>query len=212
MIALAGMVMAAQSFDLRMRPISKPVVFETVEDRKDGKEHTVLGTRFELSVGQDLAANLTMGPYSSMGRTFGHPRTRRLSLTPQGTLRGDPYGRPPFLLSLPLPGHVIKVGDFWTASLVGPTPMPAGVKAAFHALGFTTMAGAKCMRVGIRLDTEFGGARITGKGEIAVRLADGLDQKGSLDVLMVYHRPDQRTHQIVESARVTIAATIRRAL
>jgi hypothetical protein len=64
--------------------------------------------------------------------------------------------------------------------------------------------------VGIKLDTEYGGARITGGGEISVRLADGLDQAGSLDVLMVYHRPDQATRKIVESARVTIKAAIAR--
>jgi hypothetical protein len=186
-------------------------VFNTVEDRTEGKEHNVLGTRFEISVGQDLSSNFTMGPFSSAGRTFGHPKVRRFSLTPQGTLSGDPYGRPPFLLAVPLPGHAIKVGDSWTASIVGPTPMPAGVKATFRVLGSSTVAGSKCVRVGIKLDTEFGGARITGGGEISVRLADGLDQSGSLDVLMVYHRPDQQTRKMIESARVTIKSTIARA-
>jgi hypothetical protein len=89
--------------------------------------------------------------------------------------------------------------------------MPAGVKATFRVLGSSTVAGSKCVRVGIKLDTEFGGARITGGGEISVRLADGLDQSGSLDVLMVYHRPDQQTRKMIESARVTIKSTIARA-
>jgi len=211
MIVIAAIAMAARAIDLRIRPSSKPVVFNTVEDRTEGKAHTVLGTRFEISVGQDLAANFTMGPFSSAGRTFGHPKVRQFSLTPQGTLLGDPYGRPPFLLAVPLPGRAIKVGETWTASIVGPTPMPAGVKAAFCVLGSSTVSGTKCVRVGIKLDTEFGGARITGGGEISVRLADGLDQSGSLNVLMVYHRPDQRTRQIVESARVKLVATIARA-
>jgi len=90
--------------------------------------------------------------------------------------------------------------------------MPAGVKAAFRVLGSSTIAGTPCIRVGIKLDTEFGGARITGGGEISVRSADGLDQSGSLNVLMVYHRPDQKTRKMIESARVTIKATITRAL
>ena len=211
MIVIAAIAMAAQAIDLRIRPSSKAAVFNTVEDRTEGKEHSVLGTRFEISVGQDLAANFTMGPFSSAGRTFGHPKVRQFSLTPQGTMRGDAYGRPPFLLAVPLPGHAIKVGDTWMASIVGPTPMPAGVKAAFCVLGSSTVSGTKCVRVGIKLDTEFGGARITGGGEISVRLADGLDQGGSLNVLMVYHRPDQQTRKMIESARVTIKSTIARA-
>jgi len=211
MIVIAAIAMAAQAIDLRVRPSSKTVVFNTVEDRTEGKQHNVLGTRFEISVGQGLAANFTMGPFSSAGRTFGHPKTRQFALTPQGTLSGDPFGRPPFLLAVPLPGHAVKVGETWTASIVGPTPMPAGVKATFRVLGSSTVVGTKCVRVGIKLDTEFGGARITGAGEISVRLDDGLDQNGSLHVLMVYHRPDQRTRQMVESARVTIVATIARA-
>lgn len=210
MIVIAAIAMAAQAIDLRIRPSSKPVVFNTVEDRTEGKQRAVLGTRFEISIGQDLSASFTMGPFSSAGRTFGHPKLRRLSLTPQGTLRGDPYGRPPFLLFVPLPGRSVKVGETWTASIVGPTPMPAGVKATFHALGLSSVAGTKCVRIGIKLETEYGGAHITGGGEISVRLADGLDQVGSLNVLMVYHRPDQRTREMIESARVSIKATIAR--
>ncbi len=211
MIVVAAMAFSAQAIDLRVHPTPKAVVFNTVEDRTEGNTHSVLGTRFEISVGQDLAANFTMGPFSSAGRTFGHPKERHISLTPQGTLRGDPYGRAPFLLAVPLPGPGIKAGDTWTASIVGPTPMPAGVKAAFRVLGSSTVAGAKCVRVGIKLDTEYGGARITGGGEISVRLADGLDQSGSVNVLMVFHRPDRDTRKMIESARVTIKATIARA-
>jgi hypothetical protein len=210
MIFVTAFALAAQAIDLRLHPSSKPVVFNTVEDRTEGKEHTILGTRFELSVGPDLATDFTMGPFSSRGRTFGHPKLRRLSLTPQGTLRGDAFGRPPFLLSVPLPGRAVKAGETWTATIAGPTPMAAGVKATFQALGWTTVAGTKCARVGIKLDTEFGGARITGGGEISVRLSDGLDQAGSVDILMVYHRPDQKTRQMIESTRVKIKATIAR--
>lgn len=211
MTALAWLVLGQQAADLRLRPTPKPVVLNATEDRIEGKVRTVLGTRFEIAVAPDLAASLTAGPFTVQGRTFGHPKTRSLALTPQATLRGDPMVRPPFLLSVPLPGHPVKLGDAWTATIVGPTPMPAGVKASYRAAGTTKIAGAPCLRVGIKIDDERGGARITGGGELAVRLADGLVQSGALSILMVYHRPDPATRKMVESARLTVKAKIARA-
>ena len=131
-------------------------------------------------------------------------------MTPQATLAGDRAGRPPFLLSVPLPGHPVKVGDAWSGTIVGPTPMPAGVKAAFRVLGTAKVGGATCVRISGKIATEIGGAQITGGGIWNVNLADGLVQSGSLNALLVYRRPDQVTRKMTENARVNLKATITR--
>jgi len=208
---LALILWAPSTFDLRLQATPKPVVLNTVEDRVDGKEHIVLGTRFEIAVQPNLSATLTNGPFTSQGRTFGRPKTRSVDLTPQATLKGDGMARPPFMLSVPLPSRKVKAGDAWNATFVGPTPMPAGVKATYRALGASTVSGAPCVKIGMKVDTEAGGARITGGGEMAVRLSDGLVQTGSVNLLLVYHRPDQKTRQMTEFARVTVKARIARA-
>ena len=210
-LALALTLLAPQTFDVRLRPTSKPVVLNALEHRTQGKWHTVLGTRFEIDVRRGLKANLVIGPFTTQGRTFGRSKTRSIGLTPQATLLDDGMARPPFLLSVPLPGHPVKVGEAWTAVLVGPTPMPAGVKATFRALGPAKIAGATCLRIGVKLDTDISGTRITGGGLMLVRMDDGLVQTGSLNVLLVYQRADPVTRKMAESARVSVKAHIARA-
>ena len=209
--ALALTLLAPQAFDVRLRPTRKPVVLNALEHRMTGKEHTVLGTRFEIDVRRNLKANLVIGPFTMQGRTFGRSKTRSIGLTPQATLLDDGMARPPFLLSVPLPRHPVKVGEAWTAVLVGPTPMPAGVKATFRALGLAKVVGPACLRIGVKLDTDISGTRITGGGVMLVRLDDGLVQTGSLNVLLVYQRADPVTRKMAESARVSVKAHIARA-
>jgi hypothetical protein len=199
-----------QTYDLRLRATGKPVVWNVLEDRVEGKVRTALGTKVQLVASSGGSATLTLGPFTSQGRTFGRPKARSISLTPQATLAGDALGRPPFLLSVPLPGHAVKVGDAWTGAIVGPTPMPAGVKATFRVVGTAKVGGAACAKVTAKIDTVLSGAQITGTGGWTVRLDDGLVQMGSLTTLMVYHRPDQVTHKMTELARVQIKGTIAR--
>ncbi len=205
-LALIG----APPTDLRLHATAKPVVLNALEVRTEGGKVTTLGTRFEFAVGNNLEASLKTGPFTSQGHTFGHPKVRNFELTPQATLRRDGLARPPFLLSVPLSAHSVKAGETWTGVIVGPTPMPAGVKATFKAVGPGRVAGVPCLRVQVSFNTELGGAQITGGGMSNVRLDDGVVQTGSLNALLVYHRPNPVTRKMEESARVSVKATISR--
>ena len=205
-VALAVLVGSPQTFDLRLHPSGKPVTWNILEDRVEGKVHTSLGTKVQL-VATGTSASLTLGPFTSQGRTFGRPKVRSVALTPQATLAGDGIGRPPFLMSIPLPGRKVKVGDTWTGVIVGPTPMPAGVKMTFRVAGVAVYGAVSWLRVSGNISTELGGAKITGTGTWNVKLADGLVQNGSLNALLIYLRPDPVTRKMTENARVRVKAT-----
>lgn len=206
MTALIALLAAGpQTFSLRYHPRGAPVAWKVIENRLEGKTRNTLETHLRLT-----GSTLTVGPFSSGGRTFGRPKDRMISITPQATLAGDGFGRPPFLLSVPLPSQPVKMGDTWTGVIVGPTPMPAGTKVVFRVVGPAKVAGSPCVRVRGKIDADLSGAKITGGGEWSVRLDDGLVQSGSLNALLVYRRPDPVTRKITESARVNVEATISR--
>jgi len=203
---------AAQAFDLRVHLSARPpIVFNAVEDRTEGSSHTTLGTRFEVQPSSATSVSVSTGPYTSQGRTFGHQKSHVVTLTPQGTVASDSYKRPPFMLSVPLPGRSVKVGDSWSSVIVGPTPMPAGVTATFKVLGPANIAGVSCARIGTKINWESGGTKVTGDGEQSVSLADGLVQKGGLNVVVTFRRPDPVTHVMKVNATVSVKATIVRA-
>jgi|GEM_PF-6920630 len=202
---------ATQAFDLRVHLSARPpIVFNAMEERTEGSSHTTLGTHFEVQPSSATSVSVSTGPYNSQGRTFGHKKTHVATLTPQGTVAGDNFKRPPFMLSVPLPGRAVKAGETWSGVVVGPTPMPAGVTATFKVLGSTNIAGASCARIGTKINWEQGGTKVTGDGEFSVSLADGLVEKGGLSVVVEFRRPDPVTHVMKVNATAKVKASIAR--
>lgn len=201
------------AFDLRPRLIgSRPLVFNVAESRTEGGKRTDMGTRYAIAGGGSgfpMPVELTTGPYTVGKRTFGRPKTARFDLDVRAVQARDGLKRPPFPLSVALPGRRTKVGDSWVGVVYGPTPMPAGTKGTYRVLGVTSAGGAKCAKIGLKVALP-GVTAINGSGEFLVRLDDGFVQSGSARFEIAYTRPDPVTKKVSVSGRVQTSARVSR--
>lgn len=148
--------------------------------------------------GRGVRLSVTSGPLFARGRSVGRARVYEASLD------GGVDQRPPALLWVLIPRSGVSVGQTWSASLNGPTPLPAGLRATYKYVGVSGRLARIAMTVAGKA-----ACTVRGSGTLYVRLSDGVLESGQATFNIAYERAENNAaRRITVNSHVLLRCTV----